>query len=31
VAKTYKLSEAAAAQEFLAHEHPPGKVLLTVS
>jgi NADPH:quinone reductase-like Zn-dependent oxidoreductase len=30
VAKTYKLSEAAAAQEFLAHEHPPGKVLLTV-
>lgn len=31
VAKTYQLREAAAAQEFLEHEHPAGKVVLSIN
>ena len=31
ITKTYQLQEAAAAQEFLAHQHPPGKVVLAIS
>jgi NADPH:quinone reductase-like Zn-dependent oxidoreductase len=31
ITKTYQLQEAAAAQEFLEHQHPPGKVVLAVS
>jgi NADPH:quinone reductase-like Zn-dependent oxidoreductase len=30
ITKTYRLKEAAAAQTFLEHEHPPGKVVLVV-
>lgn len=31
VAKRYQLQEAAAAQEFLEHQHPPGKVVLSIN
>jgi NADPH:quinone reductase-like Zn-dependent oxidoreductase len=31
VAKTYQLQEAAAAQQFLEHEHPAGKVVLSIN
>lgn len=31
ITKTYRLKEAAAAQTFLEHEHPPGKVVLVVA
>jgi NADPH:quinone reductase-like Zn-dependent oxidoreductase len=31
ITRTYQLHEAAAAQQFLEHEHPPGKVVLSVS
>ena len=31
VSKTYQLKEAAAAQQFLEHEHPAGKVVLSIS
>jgi NADPH:quinone reductase-like Zn-dependent oxidoreductase len=31
ITKTYQLQEAAAAQEFLEHQHPPGKVVLSIS
>ncbi len=30
VTKTFQLQEAAAAQQFLEHDHPPGKVVLSV-
>ena len=30
VKKTYQLQEAAAAQQFLEHEHPAGKVVLSI-
>jgi NADPH:quinone reductase-like Zn-dependent oxidoreductase len=31
ITKTYQLQEAATAQEFLEHQHPPGKVVLSIS
>jgi NADPH:quinone reductase-like Zn-dependent oxidoreductase len=31
VTKTYQLGEAAAAQQFLEHEHPAGKVVLSIN
>jgi NADPH:quinone reductase-like Zn-dependent oxidoreductase len=31
ITKTYQLQEVAAAQEFLEHQHPPGKVVLSIS
>ena len=30
ITKTYQLKEAAIAQQFLEHKHPPGKVVLVV-
>ena len=31
IAQRFDLTEAAAAQHFLEHNHPPGKLVLTVS